>query len=153
MSHMSIELILTLITLGVGLSCFKNNAQVSIAILISLASARLLTYLNLEQLHYIGMLLAGFVCVVNPKFSWSKMTLDTKGNEINYAISYLYSIRVIGDGAGIAGFVRVEAVWLFSMAILLVQLLLAFGDGVGYGTRINNYLSRFGSRINAFIFH
>lgn len=139
---------MSLLSLIAALICFRKHWRLSVALLLSLFSAR---YFNNQDYHSIVMILCAVICLIDINGKES-LTLKQEGNEINYALCYLYCLRVIVDIPKIAGITGLEASWFISMLLLGFQLFLAFGAGVGHGKGLNTYLSKCRSNFNAFIF-
>lgn len=152
MSYYAIETIIALIAFAGSVSCFFSNRQISVALLISLFSALSLSEFGLSIYHPFVMITCSVICLID--FSGKQLSImPLFGNEINHAISYLYCLRVASSIAGIAGYTGIETSWLITTGLLLVQIILSFGDGVGHGKRINNFISSSFGRLNAFVFH
>ena len=152
MSHYAIETTIALMALASAVSCFFSNRQISTALIISLFSALSLSEFGLSIYHPFVMIICSVVCLLD--FSGRRVSImPLSGNEINHAISYLYCLRVASSIPGIAGYAGTETSWLITTGLLIVQIILSFGDGVGHGKRINNFISRGLGRLNDVVFH
>ncbi len=143
-TNFMMENIIFLIVYLTSFICFKHNKQVSIALFTTNTLGLLLPTFNLNDFSSFSFLVGAVIALIGCK--------DLKGNEINHAIAYLYCLRVIIDLPKIAEIAEAEISWIISVNLLLLQLILAGGAGIGYGKRINNYLARCRSNINNLIF-
>ncbi len=152
----TVELIIAFIAGAVILVCLTNpnlkkRWQISAAMGFGFVAAMLVNYFGQYDYHPFAMLISGVICLVG--FKDNKFyILEREGNEINHAISYLYSIRVLVSVPQLVGFMSVETSWIASMILLFIQLFLALGDGLGHGKRINSGLARVGNSIDDAVF-
>lgn len=151
MSYYAIENIIFAICIIVSIVCLVKNKPLAIALILNTASGFVLPEIGLNDYRPFAFLFAGAVCLITVR-DGKLAILESKGNEINHAVSYLYSMRTVCELSSLMGYTGVELTWLVSMGLLLMQLMLAFGGLIGYGKRINNYLAWCRSRLYAVIF-
>lgn len=148
----SLANVMILLTCLVAVVCFKSNWQCSVALIVSLLAARGLSYLGVPEWHFNAMFLCAFICIWN--FNSGRIgSLDMESNEVNYAVAFIYMVRMLVGGVGSSGLVGLETVWLTSTALLLLQNLLVLGGCVGgYSRHFNACITRFRYRADALFF-
>jgi hypothetical protein len=151
MEHSTIEWLIRATVASVCLLTFKRNPQVSIALALSLCGRYFFNGHSQGLYSLVTLFACGAICLFTIKDGLPDI-LELKGNEINHAVSYLYTLRCIVDSLELIGWSGVELSLIMSVFLLALQLLLATGDGVGYGTRINSFLDSFGNRVKSAIF-
>ena len=138
-----IENIIFTIVYLISIIAFDYNKQISLAIFTTNSLGLILPDQGLNAFVPFGFLLGALICLFGCK--------DTKGNEINHSIAYLFGLRVLIDLPKIAGNTGIEITWIISTLFLMIQLLLVCGVISGNTKRIDNYLSECRININNFI--
>lgn len=138
-----IILMLTVAALAASVYAFlKDNYQCSLALLVSVVTARYLTIQGGLDLHNLFMLLCGLICIA--KFDRDGFgLLDVERYAVNYTVSILYMIRIITVkvAPNLTGLIVANDISLF---LLFVQIILVTGAAQGgrrFNRRIFNYWS------------
>ena len=117
-----------------------KNIQCAIAVAVSLLSAKYLTAIGADELHVHALFICAAISITS--FNGYKFTaLDIRQNEINYAVSFLYVVRMIVGILFIIGLYGAEVMWLLSIFFLIVQLIVILGGCIdGISNRISDIL-------------
>lgn len=129
----------------VALVAMLDNWRLSVALLVSLFAAIGLEAVGYPEFHAHVMFCCALLVISNFN-GWRFHYLEIEGNEINYAVAFVYMVRLFVDGLFVLGIIGFDAMWLASCAVLLpVQIILTLGGCLG------GYTRRINRRINPFI--
>lgn len=136
----NIMIVYTLAAMGFA---FFRNLHCFFALGFSLLSARLLTEIGEPHLHYHILFFCSLLCVCELR-GFKIRTLDIAANEVNYAVGFLYIVRMVA-GAGMSlGLIGVEAAWVVSTSVLALQNFLVIAGALdGKRARLNTGLTNF----------
>lgn len=128
----------------VALIAMLDNWRLSVALLVSLLSAIGLDAVGRPEFHAHAMFLCAMLVISNFT-GWRFHYLEIEGNEINYAVAFVYMLRLFVDGLFVLGLIGQDAMWLLSSGLLLtVQIMLTLGGCLGgYTRRINRAFNPF----------
>jgi len=135
--------VLTLIT--IAFSLFKN-ARCAVALIVSLGAAKYLTYIDADALHVHVLFICSAICITTYESGskWFFKSLDIEDNEVNYAVSFLYMIRMVVAIGCMVGLYSTVIMWLVSMFFLVIQLLLILGGCIdGFSIRFNERICHY----------
>jgi uncharacterized membrane protein len=136
----NIMIVYTLVAIGLA---FFRNPHCFLALSFSLLSARLLTEIGQPHLHYHILFFCSLLCVCELR-GFKFRTLDIAANEVNYAVGFLYIVRMVA-GAGMSlGLMGVEAAWIVSTSVLALQNFLVIAGALdGTRARVNAGIANF----------
>lgn len=136
----NIMIVFTLIAIFIS---FARNPHCAIALGFSLVSARYLTMIGEPHLHYHILFFCSLLCVCELR-GFKFRTLDIAANEVNYAVGFLYIVRMVA-GAGMSlGLMGVETTWIISTSVLALQNFLVIAGALnGTRARVNSSLANF----------
>lgn len=118
----------------------------------SLVSASYFSYIDRISGHGLIMMLIAYACIFRVK-KWRFSCLDIEKNEVLYALSFTYMIRVGAILMHLVGVIGVEFFWVISMALLSMQNLLVLGDCFnGYYRNNNNRITAIRVKLDALVF-
>ena len=143
---------LILITIFTVLASIARNPNCSLALLFSLITARIFTAGGDPHLHFNIMIFFAAICVLNVKDGrFEKLSMQE--NEINYAVGYLYILRMIAGWLCAKGLLGVELTWVISASMLFMQnLLVLWGVSDGSSRTANEYITDFRHRVGSLVF-
>lgn len=125
--------VLALVTIFFAL--FKNT-QLAIAIAVSLLAAKVVTATGTDILHIHALFICAFISIAS--FNGRKIIpLKVESNEINYAVSFLFMVRMIIELLSPIGLYGTELMWLLTIVFLVLQLTIILGSCIN-GSRINS---------------
>jgi len=141
----------TVFTIGIA---SVKNIHCAIALAFSLCSALLLSSANAAYLHYHMMIFCAAICFIEVKGK-KLVLLNQSKNEVNYAVAYVYLIRMLFGLWAIMGLISWELAWVMSSFILLsLQNLLILGGAFsGSSKRLNTTLSDSRNFVNGAVFY
>lgn len=150
-AHAFANVIIVFTIATIVVAAFKN-IQCALALAFSLLSARYLTHIGATDWHAHAMFFSAFICVVGFKEGKFRF-LEIEDSEINYAVSFIYMIRMVIVALLMAGLIGSEVSWIGSISLLCVQNLLVIGGCVdGYASRINVGITNFRFRVDEMVF-
>lgn len=140
-----VESIMIIFTLYcIFFAVFKNyqsqsykNYTPALFLFISLVSASYFSHIDRISGHGLIMMLIAYACIFRVK-KWRFSCLDIEKNEVLYALSFTYMIRVGAILMYLVGVIGMEFFWVISMILLSMQNLLVLGDCFNGYYRINN---------------
>ena len=131
-------IILTMFTVSVSI---VRNPNCALALLFSLVTARLFSSGGDPHLHFNIMIFFAAICVFdvkNGRFS----PLSMVDNEINYAVGYLYMLRMLAGLSCAIGIIGYELTWILSAGMLALQnVLVLLGVSDGSSRTVNDYIT------------
>ena len=143
---------LILLTVFTVLASIARNPNCSLALLFSLVTARLFTAGGDPHLHFNIMIFFAAICIFNVKDGRFE-PLVMKDNEVNYAVGYLYILRMIAGFLCARGVLGVEPTWIISSSMLLIQNLLVLREVLdGRSPSINDTITRLRYRAGSLVF-
>ena len=150
--YSAIEVIVALAVVFAAAYSIKSNPTCSIAVIFSLLFAVLLSHVGRQEIHPHMMFFCFFVCVLKTTDNRIKF-IDVKGNELIYAIAFIYPIRMIFGLISIKYQISIEITWCVSTLLLLLQISLLVLGAVNGGTRrVNNLHIDFWNYSNSQLF-
>lgn len=139
---MDIDSIYRAFVVLVALIALIDNWRLSVALMVSLFAYMGLEAIGYPEFHAHVMFCCALLVISNMD-GWRFHYLEIEGNEINYAVAFVYMVRLFVDGLFVLGLMGTEVMWFASCAILLpVQILLTLGGCLGgYTRRINRRIN------------
>ena len=142
---MDIDAIYRAFVVLVALVALIDNWRLAVALMVSLSAYMGLKWIGYPEFHAHVMFCCALLVISNLD-GWRFHYLEIEGNEINYAVAFVYMVRLFVDGLFVLGIIGFDAMWLASCAVLLpIQILLTLGGCLG------GYTRRINRRINPFI--
>ena len=124
-------------------SSTTKDYRPAIFLFLSLVSALYFSSIGRISAHGLVMMVIAYACIFRLKGGWFS-SLDIEKNEIFYALSFLYMVRVGVVLLYLSQVIGLEAFWVSSMLFLSMQNLLVLGGCFNGHRRKNN------SRITSF---
>lgn len=131
-------IMLTVLTILVSM---VRNPNCALALLFSLVSARLFTAGGDPHLHFNIMIFFAAICVFNVSDGRFKQ-LSMIDHEINYAVGYLYILRMIAGWLCARELIGVEITLIVSSSMLVMQnMLVLWGVSDGSSRTVNDAIT------------